>query len=227
MGKHVWIRRKESLIFESQRKRLVPFQLRNKDVIIRRIIENWKPTSVTSIIVAKERHKDKGRERFHIGILVLEGVQKKRAPRLLRQAFPEFERAELYLKCRKGCGQADALYVIACRVARMWLKRTQSQPYGALEDVIAAAKAHEGHQKVPTVDYGKVIQKLQDINERDQVYDEPELQGFVTQSCNNPRAAFEDVSARKEKEESIKERLLKYLNEKGWPQEYTIEDEES
>ncbi|CAL9126634.1 unnamed protein product, partial [Musa textilis] len=68
-------------------------------------------------------------------------------------------------------------------------------------------------------------QKLSEIDQWHQVYKVNEISDALIFYYNNIRAMYEDLQAQKELHRgTLQERLTRYLEERGWPEEYTVED---
>ncbi|RZS07919.1 hypothetical protein BHM03_00038826 [Ensete ventricosum] len=123
-----------------------------------------------SIIVAKERHKS-WNIHFHVGILVAnDGIQRWIArPRTFRKIFSEFNGAQLNLKCHQTWASPCA-YIY---------KEDKSPVVWGIQDKLGqeeVVKALSHHKRVPLTGQVNVVKILTELQEWQQVHDEPSQQ---------------------------------------------------
>lgn len=83
-------------------------------------------------------------------------------------------------------------------------------------------KALEMHRKLPERNQW-IVQRLSTFDEWEQVYQEPEIVKRLFSSVNSVKSVFEDLKVLKEREGCLHERFVSYLQERGWPEEYTVQ----
>ena len=84
---------------------------------------------------------------------------------------------------------------------------------------LKAARQHKGKR----VDNSELIEKLKKCDEWIQVYNDPDIVRIILHSYNTVRSVYEDMKVIKERESPLQQRFINYLREKGWPEEYTIQ----
>lgn len=65
--------------------------------------------------------------------------------------------------------------------------------------------------------------RLSTFDEWEQVYQEPEIVKRLFYSVNSVKSVFEDLKVLKEREGCLHERFVSYLLERGWLEEYTVQ----
>lgn len=170
--------------------------------------------SEREIIVSREEHEEGGYH-FHVGVLLGIGILSKRAPKLFREIFPEFEGAQLHVSFHKS-------WVTVCK----YLLKEDADPFfwgnGDLLTVQNEIKACTNHTRKP-VSNMEIIDKLKNLDEWEHVYKDPDLLNMIFRSYNTLRSVYEDMRLIKDSESSLHTRFIKYLSDRGQPAEYTIQ----
>ncbi|RWW29236.1 hypothetical protein GW17_00006248 [Ensete ventricosum] len=182
--------------------------------IINKIKHTLQPES---IIVAKERHES-GNLHYHVGILAEKGITRKKAkPKEFRKIFPEFNGAQLHLKCFKRWSAICTYIYKEDPAPVVWGQQSIQQQL----EIIHAVKTYK---VIPSDTYVTIVEKLKTLKQWNDVYEDRELAKMALKNYNNLKAAFEDLNDPKRVKGSLQQRFLNYLEQRGWPEEYGIEE---
>lgn len=199
----------------------------DKEVIIQRIHERLERSEVATIIVAHGTNASKGAY-FQAGILLGVGVQRGSTPRTFRRIFPEFRGEQLDLSFYRSLASLCKYLLDAVKedpTPQVW----GNQSLQEIKDMVFAQTKHKFIQfpgvKEIRPRSREVLYKLREIDEWDQVYKVNEISDALLFSYNNVRAMYEDMKIKKALHRgALHERLSQYLEERGWPKEYTFDE---
>ncbi|CAL9208288.1 unnamed protein product (mitochondrion) [Musa hybrid cultivar] len=195
----------------------------DKRIILKRINDKLK---VRSIIVADGHNVDKG-NCFYVGIFLEVGLLHKGAPRTFRRIFPEFAGFQHLSFFRSWASLCK--YILAEVNEDQSLLVGGDQSLQQIKEMVLAQTRHKlialpGVKEIRPRSR-EVIHKLGSIDEWDQVYKVNEISDALLFSYQNVRAMYEDMQLQKALHKgSLQERLTKYLEERGWPQEYAYDE---
>ncbi|RZS17292.1 hypothetical protein BHM03_00049414 [Ensete ventricosum] len=182
--------------------------------IINRIKHTLQPES---IIVAKERHES-GNLHYHVGILKEKGIMRRKAnPKEFRSMFPEFNGAQLDIKCFKKWSAICNYIYKEDPDPIVWGQQSIHQQ----QEMIHAVKKHK---VIPSSTYVAIVERLKTLKQWNDVYEDPELAKMAFKNYNSLKAAFEDLNDPKRVKGSLLQRFLDYLKLQGWPDEYSIDE---
>ena len=166
-----------------------------------------------SLIVAREQHAYKGHHYFHIGILLEKGVHRLSAKRTFRKLFPEFVGAYLNITFHRAWTSVCKYVMKDDKDALVWGKQSPK----LIKDAI---KAQESHRKLPEINQ-YIIPKMKEFDRWEQVYQDPDMVKIIFSAYNPIRAVYEDLKRIGEIEMNLEQRMERYLEANGWPEEYT------
>lgn len=168
-----------------------------------------------AVIIAQEKHETQGIH-YHIAI-ISKNASKNNATRIIRSIFPEFEGRQCEVRYHKGWGTMCAYVTKEDKEPLVWGEYTKN-------DILTVAENTKKKRKNNITPPGIIIEKLEKCEEWIDVYQDETLKERLLTAYNNMKKIHEDIELIKMRRTNIGEKLVKYLNEKQWPEEYTPEE---
>uniref|UniRef100_A0A7N0UNL0 Replication protein n=1 Tax=Kalanchoe fedtschenkoi TaxID=63787 RepID=A0A7N0UNL0_KALFE len=174
-----------------------------------------------AIAIAKEVHKstegDDSGEHFHIGIWAMD-ASKNNLRKKIRSLFPEWKGRAIGISVHKGWGSICRYITKEDQKPIVWGEFTQQQ-------ILSIAEAHK-KKKAMNLEIGNlaILKKIEELEDWYQVYRDDILANRVLNHLPRMKEAYEDFKIVKDIESNVFSRIIDYLEAKGNPQEYDVEE---
>lgn len=168
-----------------------------------------------AIVVAKENHEKEGYH-YHVGILT-DNASKNTATKFIRKKFYEWDGRVIDVKFHKSWPSVVSYILKEDQKPLIWGDFSLAQ----LKDICYKKNQHKKIEK-PT--QGELLERLEEKKDILEIYDDDLLREKILSALPRIKEAFDDLVIRKMKIETWESRIKAYLEEKGYPKEYTIEE---
>lgn len=186
----------------------------NREFIIERIKGLY---NCISIVVATEEHQENKGKHYHVGIWATD-ASKNTLRSTLRKQFREWEGRAIDITLHKGWGSICAYILKEDKEPLVWGEYN-------LEQIKGIAIAHEQKKEVSVkISNLAILRKLEQVEDWYQIYKDDILANKVLTSLPRMKEAFEDLKVLKDIETNVFNRIIDYLEEKGNPKEYDVEE---
>lgn len=184
-----------------------------REIIIDRIKELFQ---CRSIVIATEKHQNEEGKHYHVGIWNSD-ASKNTLRDKLRKEFKEWEGRAIDISLHKGWGSICSYILKEDKEPLVWGEFT-------LDQIKAIAHAHEA-KKETNLEVGNLalLKKLEQLEDWYQVYRDDILANKVLSNLSRMKEAYEDLKVLKDIETNVFHKIIDYLQEKGNPKEYDIE----
>lgn len=168
-----------------------------------------------AVVIAQETHNTQGIH-YHIAI-ISKNASKNNATRIIRSIFPEFEGRQCEVRYHKGWGTMCTYVTKEDKEPLVWGEYTKN-------DILSVAENTKKKRKNTITPPRVIIEKIEKCEEWIDVYQDEILKEKLLTAYSNMRRIHEDMELIKMRRTSIGEKIVEYLNEKKWPEEYTPEE---